>query len=69
MPSTTITADSNDATRIIATLADTPYPQTANGVKALLIDYLKSRVAEFERNRAITDAVTAVETTSEINIT
>ena len=48
MPTLVLTFSAADATRLQSALADTPYPKPAAVLKALLVDYLQSRVREFE---------------------
>jgi len=60
MPDITIRLTVDQAQRVAASLADTPYPQTASGIKAWLSDYIRSHVREYERAKATASAVAAL---------
>ena len=60
MPTITLTITPAQATRIAAMLAKTDYPATLVGYKALLVDYTRSLVGEYERAQAERAALATV---------
>ena len=69
MPSITLTFSTDNATRLQAALAPTSYPQTAAGLKTLLMDYLKTFVREYERASAEKTALASVSVPTAPDIT
>ena len=69
MPSITLTLTAAQATRVAAALAATPYPTTTAGYKALLVDYTRNFVAEYERAVAVAAATAAVTPPADLTAT
>ena len=69
MATITFTFTSAEGTRIAAANDGTPYPKTSAGVKARLLDYIKSYVKEYERAKGKADALKAVSEPSDVEVT
>ena len=69
MPSITLNLKTSQAARIVAALSSANYPSTLTGYKALLVDYTRLLVQEYEQAQAQKKSPSTVTAPAALEIT